>query len=185
MILFKVGLFPFILSLNLAGFNALFIDVRLRCNSLAKDCCIEEGMPETRKAYEGLCSKTASRSVCNDSLDFIRWLTLTQAPLRDILPDPTMPTEPEQRETGRVRTPLDPETGYKPTRLPAIYTDLGGALLGTSILSTSNCGNPALRLFGFGPTVAEGSGIGYIVKEDGVSLYASNLFSSLLPLCLI
>ena len=78
-----------------------------------------------------------------------------------------------------VPAPLeDLETGYKPTRLPAIFTDPGWALLGTSILSTSNCGNPALRLFGFGPTAAEGYGIGYIIKEDGISLYASSLFFS-------
>ena len=42
------------------------------------------------------------------------------------------------------------------TKMPSIYTDPGWALLGTSILSTSNCGNPALRLFGFGPVAADG-----------------------------
>jgi carnitine O-acetyltransferase len=57
------------------------------------------------------------------------------------------------------------------TKMPSIYTDPGWALLGTSILSTSNCGNPALRLFGFGPVAADGYGIGYIIKEDGISVY--------------
>ncbi|KAH8981079.1 hypothetical protein EDB92DRAFT_1898849 [Lactarius akahatsu] len=33
-----------------------------------------------------------------------------------------------------------------------------GATLGTSILSASNLGNPALRLFGFGPFSPEGYG---------------------------
>ena len=33
----------------------------------------------------------------------------------------------------------------KPT-IPAIFTDPGYNLLGTSVLSTSNCGNPALRV---------------------------------------
>ena len=59
------------------------------------------------------------------------------------------------------------------TKMPSIYTDPGWALLGTSILSTSNCGNPALRLFGFGPVAADGYGIGYIIKEDGISVYVS------------
>ena len=59
------------------------------------------------------------------------------------------------------------------TKMPSIYTDPGWALLGTSILSTSNCGNPALRLFGFGPVAADGYGIGYIIKEDGISMYVS------------
>ncbi|KAG6370996.1 hypothetical protein JVT61DRAFT_10712 [Boletus reticuloceps] len=44
----------------------------------------------------------------------------------------------------------------------------------TSILSTSNCGNPALRLFGFGPIAADGYGIGYIIKENGISIVASS-----------
>ena len=70
------------------------------------------------------------------------------------------------------------------TKMPSIYTDSGWALLGTSILSTSNCGNPALRLFGFGPVVADGYGIGYIIKEDGISVYVLSLFfcSSILTL---
>ena len=55
-------------------------------------------------------------------------------------------------------------------RMPAIFTDPGWALLCTSIISTSNCGNPALRLFGFGPVAADGYGIGYIIKENGLSL---------------
>ncbi|CUA69616.1 carnitine O-acetyltransferase [Rhizoctonia solani] len=58
--------------------------------------------------------------------------------------------------------------------MPAIFTDPGWSLLNTSILSTSNCGNPALRLFGFGPVAAEGFGIGYIIKEDGISVCATS-----------
>lgn len=54
--------------------------------------------------------------------------------------------------------------------LPSIFTDHGWDVLNTSILSTSNCGNPALRLFGFGPVAADGYGIGYIIKEDGISM---------------
>ena len=54
--------------------------------------------------------------------------------------------------------------------LPSIFTDNGWSVLNTSILSTSNCGNPALRLFGFGPVAADGYGIGYIIKEDGISM---------------
>jgi carnitine O-acetyltransferase len=65
------------------------------------------------------------------------------------------------------------------TKMPSIYTDPGWSLLGTSILSTSNCGNPALRLFGFGPVAADGYGIGYIIKEDGISVYVSLFVLSL------
>ncbi|KIJ28138.1 hypothetical protein M422DRAFT_784649 [Sphaerobolus stellatus SS14] len=41
-----------------------------------------------------------------------------------------------------------------PTRLRSIFTDPSCVFLSTSILSTSNCGNSALRLFGFGPVAA-------------------------------
>jgi carnitine O-acetyltransferase len=49
--------------------------------------------------------------------------------------------------------------------IPAIFTDPGYNLLGTSVLSTSNCGNPALRLFGFGPVTPEGYGIGKLLCQ--------------------
>jgi carnitine O-acetyltransferase len=59
--------------------------------------------------------------------------------------------------------------------IPSIFTDPGYSHLSTSILSTSNCGNPALRLFGFGPVAADGYGIGYIVKENGISMWVTLL----------
>ncbi|KAK2460704.1 hypothetical protein APHAL10511_007174 [Amanita phalloides] len=59
-------------------------------------------------------------------------------------------------------------------KMPTIFTDPGWAHLCTSIISTSNCGNPALRLFGFGPVAADGYGIGYIIKEDGLSFVAAS-----------
>ena len=67
----------------------------------------------------------------------------------------------------------DPGSGTScscPAPLPQIFTDPGWSLLSTSVLSTSNCGNPALRLFGFGPVAADGYGIGYIIKDDGLSV---------------
>ncbi|KAF9265981.1 acyltransferase ChoActase/COT/CPT [Marasmius fiardii PR-910] len=57
---------------------------------------------------------------------------------------------------------------------PGIFLDPGWELLNTSILSTSNCGNPALRLFGFAPTSPDGYGIGYIIKDEGLSVCASS-----------
>mmetsp|Transcript_38663 Transcript_38663/g.93477 ORF Transcript_38663/g.93477 Transcript_38663/m.93477 type:complete len:811 (-) Transcript_38663:205-2637(-) len=40
--------------------------------------------------------------------------------------------------------------------------------LNYTILSTSNCGNPSLRLFGFGPVVPDGFGVGYIIKDRSI-----------------
>ncbi|KAF9481337.1 acyltransferase ChoActase/COT/CPT [Pholiota conissans] len=84
--------------------------------------------------------------------------------------------KPESEPNGI--TPPSPTTKTSPLhkldKMPSIFTDSGWATLGTSILSTSNCGNPALRLFGFGPVAADGYGIGYIIKEDGISVCGSS-----------
>ena len=61
----------------------------------------------------------------------------------------------------------DPEAS---ATMPRIFTDPGWGLINASVLSTSNCGNPALRLFGFGPVAADGYGIGYIIKDEGISV---------------
>lgn len=58
--------------------------------------------------------------------------------------------------------------------LPLIFADSGWDKLNTTILSTSNCGNPSLRQFGFGPVSGDGFGIGYIIKDDGISICVSS-----------
>lgn len=58
--------------------------------------------------------------------------------------------------------------------LPALFADAGWDKLNTAVLSTSNCGNPALRHFGFGPTSGDGFGIGYIIKDDSISICVSS-----------
>lgn len=58
--------------------------------------------------------------------------------------------------------------------MPALFADCGWDRLNNTILSTSNCGNPALRMFGFGPTSLDGFGIGYIIKDHSISICASS-----------
>lgn len=58
--------------------------------------------------------------------------------------------------------------------MPHIFADAGWDKLNNTILSTSNCGNPSLRHFGFGPTTGDGFGIGYIIKDEGISICASS-----------
>ncbi|SPQ27566.1 9cc5c610-93d2-470b-8bc1-a6008a8f7542 [Thermothielavioides terrestris] len=58
--------------------------------------------------------------------------------------------------------------------LPSIFADPGWDKLNTTILSTSNCGNPSLRQFGFGPVSGDGFGIGYIIKDEGISICVSS-----------
>ena len=50
--------------------------------------------------------------------------------------------------------------------IPAIFQDPAYGRYCGSVLSTSNCGGYALDLFGFGPVMPQGLGIGYIIKDD-------------------
>eukprot|EP00545_Synedropsis_sp_CCMP1620_P007009 CAMPEP_0119009176 /NCGR_PEP_ID=MMETSP1176-20130426/4189_1 /TAXON_ID=265551 /ORGANISM="Synedropsis recta cf, Strain CCMP1620" /LENGTH=738 /DNA_ID=CAMNT_0006961637 /DNA_START=21 /DNA_END=2237 /DNA_ORIENTATION=+ len=58
--------------------------------------------------------------------------------------------------------------------LPKFFQSKPWSTLNHTILSTSNCGNPALRMFGFGPVVADGFGVGYIIKDDALSYSVSS-----------
>jgi len=82
---------------------------------------------------------------------------------------------------GRLRSFSDASsiTGSLPTKppppsVPGIFSDSGWDRLNNTILSTSNCGNPSLRAFGFGPTSGDGFGIGYIIKDESVSISVSS-----------
>ena len=69
----------------------------------------------------------------------------------------------------------EPRSGRSlPQQLPAIFADAGWDKINNTILSTSNCGNPSLRQFGFGPTSGDGFGIGYIIKDDSIAICASS-----------
>ena len=58
--------------------------------------------------------------------------------------------------------------------MPALFADAGWDRLNATVLSTSNCGNPALRHFGFGPVSADGFGLGYIIKDASISICAAS-----------
>jgi len=59
-------------------------------------------------------------------------------------------------------------------QLPSLFSDSGWEKINNTILSTSNCGNPSLRHFGFGPVSGDGFGIGYIIKDDSISFCVSS-----------
>lgn len=48
----------------------------------------------------------------------------------------------------------------KGLKTPAFFSSEAWQALNHTVLSTSNCGNSSLRLFGFGPVVPDGFGIG-------------------------
>ncbi|KAF2397048.1 carnitine acetyl transferas-like protein [Trichodelitschia bisporula] len=68
--------------------------------------------------------------------------------------------------SGRSSPPL--------AHMPALFGDAGWERMNTTVLSTSNCGNPSLRHFGFGPTSGDGFGLGYIIKDGSVAICASS-----------
>lgn len=58
--------------------------------------------------------------------------------------------------------------------LPGIFQDKAWSVLNTTIISTSNCGNPCLKSFGFGPVTPNGFGIGYIIRDESITLVVSS-----------
>jgi carnitine O-acetyltransferase len=77
-------------------------------------------------------------------------------------------------EDGSYLSGISPNAHPAQHTMPAIFADSGWDKLNTTILSTSNCGNPSLRQFGFGPTSGDGFGIGYIIKDGSISICASS-----------
>lgn len=73
---------------------------------------------------------------------------------------------------------LSSNYGVRPLRAmaptPALFQDAGWDKINNTVISSSNCGNPCLRHFGFGPTSGDGFGIGYIIKDDSLSICASS-----------
>lgn len=82
--------------------------------------------------------------------------------------------------SGRVTASSDqrpkspPPRPPPPLKMPALFADAGWNKINHTILSTSNCGNPSLRQFGFGPTSEDGFGIGYIIKDDSIAVCVSS-----------
>lgn len=58
--------------------------------------------------------------------------------------------------------------------LPPIFQDKSWTTMQNNVLSTSNCGNPCLKSFGFGPVTANGFGIGYIIRDHSISVVVSS-----------
>ena len=58
--------------------------------------------------------------------------------------------------------------------VPKFFQSKAWKTLNHTVMSTSNCGNPAIRLFGFGPATTDGFGIGYIIKDNGIQYSISS-----------
>ncbi|KZT04563.1 CoA-dependent acyltransferase [Laetiporus sulphureus 93-53] len=105
----------------------------------------------------------AIRTVQSHSVNFIKTFFSEHEVIREEDEAPSLPSGSMSSLTS---------TGSERPALPSIFTNPGWSTLVMSILSTSNCGNPALQLFGFRPIAAEGYGIGYLIKNEGISICA-------------
>ncbi|KZV79022.1 acyltransferase ChoActase/COT/CPT [Exidia glandulosa HHB12029] len=123
------------------------------------DASVDDKIKALRKACDGHVNLTKE---CSKGLGQDRHLYALYCLLQRELSDALSSSPPPSTSSSARKT------------LPAIFSDPGWSLLNTSILSTSNCGNPALRLFGFGPVAEDGFGIGYIIKDEGISVCASS-----------
>ena len=83
-------------------------------------------------------------------------------------------SENAEPPTSRPVSQAQPPPPPAPQQMPSLFADGGWDRINTTILSTSNCGNPSLRQFGFGPTSGDGFGLGYIIKDDSIAICASS-----------
>lgn len=129
---------------------------------LTKEC--SQGLGQDRHLYALYCLKRRLNNNYNN----------TEVPTSPVGVDRPSNPHTESGNASPASSSSTSSNSNNNTKMPAIFEDAGWVLLNQAILSTSNCGNPALRLFGFGPTDRDGYGIGYIIKEDGLSFCASS-----------
>lgn len=71
--------------------------------------------------------------------------------------------------------PIPPPEELAKISIPFISNELIEKITGAELL-ISNCGNPALRLFGIPPALDQGFGIGYIIHKDKVVVTVSSKY---------
>ncbi|ORY64425.1 choline/Carnitine O-acyltransferase [Pseudomassariella vexata] len=146
--------------------------------SSTRDCAKAEGCD--RHLYALFCVWQKSLDEQNGSLSSTGYSSPVESgsdrdlssPVGSPGNDSVLSTEGEARNRER-----GDSTGsrFRDTQpVPSLFADSGWDKLNTTILSTSNCGNPSLRHFGFGPTSGDGLGIGYIIKDDVISVCVSS-----------
>ena len=64
------------------------------------------------------------------------------------------------------------------SQYPEIFSDVGYKKSGTWRISTSHCGSASLCLFGFGPVVSDGFGIGYMIKNNSICFNVTSKYTS-------
>ncbi|GAA6002053.1 choline/carnitine O-acyltransferase [Rhodotorula paludigena] len=125
--------------------------------ALTKEC--SQGLGQDRLLYAMYClaQQAEQRARANSALEN-----------GTVSPDPAnSSSDSDSEDSSEVSASIA-------ARIPELFKDPGYATLGHSTLSTSNCGDISLRLFGFGPVVSDGFGLGYIIKPDSISICAAS-----------
>lgn len=147
-------------------------------NAFVRKFC-DDAPPAEKIAYlRRACDKhVANTRVCSEGLGQDRHLYGLFCIWKKCLDD----FEANEREAngngngnGVANGNSSPTDKFSLREIPSIFADPGWDKLNNTILSTSNCGNPSLKLFGFGPVSPEGYGFGYIIKEDSITICASS-----------
>lgn len=133
--------------------------------AMTKDCSKGQGQDRHLYALYCLWQRSFDEGLFQDSSSAGGYSSPSEGMLSETSED-CFSSSPGTGSIRGLRTPTPPT--------PAIFSDAGWDKINTTVLSTSNCGNPCLRHFGFGPTSADGFGIGYIIKDDSISFCASS-----------
>jgi carnitine O-acetyltransferase len=133
--------------------------------AMTKDCSKGQGQDRHLYALYCLWQRSFDEGLFQDSSSAGGYSSPSDGMLSETSED-NFSSSPGSGSIRGLRTPTPPT--------PAIFSDPGWDKINTTVLSTSNCGNPCLRHFGFGPTSADGFGIGYIIKDDSISFCASS-----------
>ncbi|KAJ5904075.1 mitochondrial carnitine O-acetyltransferase [Penicillium tannophilum] len=139
-----------------------------RHTAITKDCSKGEGQDRHLYALYCLWQRSFDDGLFHDnsSVEYSSPSESLDSPKLSAVSDDGLPS-PASGSSRGYRSASPPST-------PAIFSDAGWDKINNTILSTSNCGNPCLRHFGFGPTSADGFGIGYIIKDETISFCASS-----------
>ena len=141
-----------------------------RHTAITKDCSKGQGQDRHLYALYCLWQRSFDEGIFADSSSAGGYSSPSdgvESPKFSELSEDGLSTSPT---SGSYRGPM--RSAAPPT--PAIFADPGWDKINNTVLSTSNCGNPCLRHFGFGPTSADGFGIGYIIKDESISFCASS-----------
>ncbi|KAJ5771017.1 uncharacterized protein N7511_003068 [Penicillium nucicola] len=140
-----------------------------------KDCSKGQGQDRHLYALYCLWQRSFDEGLFPDASSTGGYSSPGEASSPSELESPKPLSEPPYSDDG-LSSPSGSSTRYRTTTAPtpAIFSDAGWDKINNTVLSTSNCGNPCLRHFGFGPTSADGFGIGYIIKDDSISFCASS-----------